>query len=369
MRIRPLLIYGVPLICLYMGASYVRVPHVYRSIRVAPSSHNKERLKEIMFDCFANPMYVNHWLGSNRIVISKIGFFREKHAPDPSGVAELHDHVPVLAEESFRYLPVKRALFQKYGIASHWSDTHQGYWSAFRYCAMPSPTKPLGAVDPSPILWALGVPHPAVIDCCHEPVSYKAFSAKRLKLTQQAAEAGLAELRVNDLDVWAMVVRSGIKNTSDDRSAHLQLAAYAKAHCGETMVHYLWRRRHQLPNIIDDVWLWENVEEAAAAAQRTRIQSLGLAWDSACICGGAWLTFVISSFVQNKINIAELCGDVLDALQRGRAETVPVIVLAGRQGGEGKSIFFKALQTIFDSEGAVFSVTKESGNFPLLDLP
>ena len=93
-------------------------------------------------------------------------------------------------------------------------------------------------------------------------------------MLQKAGEEGKHDPKVNDLDIWALVVRSGIRNTPDNRQAHLRLAAYAKAHCGETVVHYLWKKRHQLQSLIDDIWLWESVEEAAAIAWRTREQAI-----------------------------------------------------------------------------------------------
>jgi hypothetical protein len=74
----------------------------------------------------------------------------------------------------------------------------------------------------------------------------------------------------------------------------------------------------------------------------------------------------MTNFLLNDIDALELCHDILDALIRGRSETTPVVVLAGLLGGEGKSVFLKALHAIF--EQYVFSITKEAGNFPFLDL-
>jgi hypothetical protein len=184
---------------------------------------------------------------------------------------------------------------------------------------------------------------------------------------QEAAQQGGPEPKVNELDVWALVVRAGVRNTADDRTAHLQLAAYSKAHCGQSMVAYLFRHRAQLPTLIDDVWQWECVSDILATARRSRVESLRVASASACACDGRWLAFVVSSFVQNGINIGELCNDVLRALSSGRSETMPVIVLAGRHGGEGKSVFFKTLFSVFAGDGLVFP-TPEKGNFPLLGL-
>ena len=135
-------------------------------------------------------------------------------------------------------------------------------------------------------------PHPALEDCCYKPVTADALSAKRLKTVQEATEKGEAEPKFSDLDVWAVVVRSGIRNMPDDRTAHLQLAAYAKQHCGEAMVHYLWRRRSHLPQMIDDIWVWENVEQIVEVSRRTRMEALQVAAHSPCVCQGQWMSYV-----------------------------------------------------------------------------
>ena len=102
---------------------------------------------------------------------------------------------------------------------------------------------------------------------------------------------------------------------------------------------------------------------------RTRTESLSMASGSACTCAGKWLSFVIESFMDNGIDVAELCHGVWTALRDGRSETTPVVVLAGLSGGEGKSMFPKALLSVFAGHGFVFNITKESGNFPFIELP
>ena len=235
-----------------------------------------------------------------------------------------------------------------------------------RYVAMPSPKKPWQALDADPVLWARSGTHPAVEDCCHEPVTAKALHQRRLAAVRQAAEAGENDPALTDMDVWALVVRTGIRNSPDNRSAHLSLVQFAKEHVGAAMVHYLWKKRVQLPQIIDDIWVWENVAEAAAAAARSRADALKFAAAQPCTCKGQWVSYVVASMMANGINMPELCHTVLDALLRGRSPTTPVVVLAGKQGGEGKSVFLKPLHTIF--EELVFVITKGAGNFPFLSL-
>ena len=332
----------------------------------APGSKTKEEVLACVKDAFAHPAYTNGWLPHGPIVLKQLGLWREFHKPDATQERSVHDHVAVLAEACFRFAPVKKALLQRHGLASHWSCSHDGYWSCARYLAVESPKKPENSLDKAPLLWAREGTHPAVVDCTYAPVTVAAFTAKRQKLASEAARNGEAEPKVNDLDVWALVVRSGVRNSDDDKTAHLQLAAFAKEHAGEAMVHYLFKKRFVLPRMIDDIWLWENVDEYVSVARRSRMDALTCAQQSPCICGGAWPAFVVRCFMQNGIPIAELCHDVLTALTRGRSETTPVVVLGGLLGGEGKSFFLKPLRAIYD--GFIFN-TPEKSNFPLMDLP
>ena len=77
--------------------------------------------------------------------------------------------------------------------------------------------------------------------------------------------------------------------------------------------------------------------------------------------------YVKQSFQANAINAADLCRDILTSLVSGRCESVPVVVLAGARGGEGKSMFLKPLFSVFGDEN-VF-IAPEKGTFPLVDLP
>ena len=120
--------------------------------------------------------------------------------------------------------------------------------------------------------------------------------------------------------------------------------------------------------MIDDIWMWENVEQIVEVGRRDRMAGLQAAADSTCVCQGQWRSFVSSALVANGINIAALCHDTLEALRKGRSQTTPVVVLAGRSGGEGKTAFYQPLHNVYDGEGLVFGFPDRS-NFSLLDLP
>jgi hypothetical protein len=133
------------------------------------------------------------------------------------------------------------------------------------------------------------------------------------------------------------------------------------------MQKFLFKIRARLPSLIEDIWEWEGVEEYLVEAQRTRVAALQAASQSKCVCAGRWKEYAELIMGANNVPVQELCRDIMYSLTHGRSEDNPIIVLAGRRGGEGKSFFLKALFAVFGYE-QVFS-SPVPGNFPLLDLP
>ncbi len=133
------------------------------------------------------------------------------------------------------------------------------------------------------------------------------------------------------------------------------------------MQQFLFKNHAHLPSLIDDVWRWEQVEQDLAVAQLTRTAAIHEAAKGKCVCSGLWLKHVLESFKLNGIPVEQLCQDVLEALTRGRSEDIPVIVLAGERGGEGKSLFLKALLALYGPTHVFTGPVP--GSFPMLELP
>ena len=336
---------------------------------VAPETMSKDNLLRCFQEACKHPVYVDAWNRQHQpaVPLQQAGVWRELHKPDGNGDAHAHDHVAVLAARQFRFLPVKRALLQLYGLASHWSCTHTGYWSVVRYLALPSAGKPQAALDTQPALWAEGGQHPPVDECTHEPLTASALRKRRMRAEATAAEAGAKEPKVSELDVWPIVVRHGFRNTADDQTAHLQLIAFAKERCSAAMQSFLFRHRHRLPGLIDDVWQWECVGDTLTSARQSREAALRVAAAGKCVCHGRWLEQAVAILVANNVPVRDLCRSVYEAFAAGRSEKVPVITFAGERGGEGKSFILKPMAAIFGHE-YVFP-SPQAGNFPLLDLP
>ena len=334
---------------------------------VAPGTLSREELLEKIKDCFDNPEYVDVKTidAGCSIPLYNVAIFMELHKEDELGIAQVHFHGGVRAHQ-FRFLPVKRALLKRHGLACHFSCKHEGYWSVLRYGSVPSLKKPRSSLDPKPLLWAQVGKHPPLEESVHEPLTAEALRRRRVAKDFHAAENGKGTPKISDLDVYPIVIQKQYRNSADYPHAHLNLISYVKAHASAAMQAYVWKNRARLSALIDDVWQWETVEDALRNAKENRLTGVRRAAQGQCVCGGLWLTAVVDSFLANKINVKDLCRDVLNALVQGRSETTPVIVLAGSSGGEGKSLFLKALVALFGDE-SVFQMPEKS-NFPLLNL-
>ena len=300
-------------------------------------------------------------------MLSLAAVFHERHKEDATGVAHGHYHIAVKGLSSFRFAPVKKALQEQFNVASHWSCTHTGYWSPIKYCSVPSPAKPRASLDEKPLLWARVGQHPPLHLACNEPNTSSAMRAKRQRREDHAAEKAKPEPRMSDYELWPIVVESGIRNTAEDRRAHLRFMQYAKQHCSTATCAFVFRSRARLPALIDDIWRWESIDTVVAAADQTVLQALSASLSRPYICGGSWTRFAAYAIGSNpRVDVAALCKAVMHSLCAGRSPAAPVVTLVGLTGGEGKSFFIKGLAAAVGPEHVFGTPTHPS--FPLNGL-
>ena len=338
---------------------------------VAPGSKTKDQILECFLDAAAHPSYTDgRSLSRGRgVSLERALVAREYGQVGGDIAAHPPDHIPVIASTgaSVLYAPVEKALLDRHGLASHWSCTHLGYWSAVRYVYVPSPNKARVALDACPVLWAADGAHPLLHECCHEPLTAAALESRSQEKQRNAAEEGKHE-RVTELDVFPVVVKNGFRPGQDPDDADLKLIEFAKRSCSSAMQTFLFKldRRDQLKSLINTIWKWEGVNETLAVGNMSRLDFLHAAAKSECVCGKEWATHVTASFLGNGISPSDVCTDVYNALKAGRRETSPVIVMAGARGGEGKSLFLKALLAVYGDDNVFHA--PEASRFPLLDL-
>ena len=122
-----------------------------------PGEFDRKAIVQLFLDVFANPLHIDAASSSRqgtKLTLEKLVVFREMHDVDDNGVRQPHYHVALVASDTFRFASYKRALRVRHNLASHWSCSHEGYWSAVRYGIFWTPKKPQAELDAHPEAWA-----------------------------------------------------------------------------------------------------------------------------------------------------------------------------------------------------------------------
>jgi hypothetical protein len=103
---------------------------------VCPSGWAHEDIARVIQAAFQNPSHngsQNQRWGSS-LELDSFVVFKEHHAAtEGEDQGPVHWHIALRASGTFRFAPYKRALAMNHRLASHWSTSHVGYWSAVRY--------------------------------------------------------------------------------------------------------------------------------------------------------------------------------------------------------------------------------------------
>jgi hypothetical protein len=286
-----------------------------------PSQLTREEIQRCLAEAWAENAAQSRSLN----VVDLCVVFQERHAPRPGAdVGPVHYHVALKAIASFRFVPVKRVLRAKHGLASHWSTSHDGMWSAIRYGSIPSPTKPQNALDPDPLVWSRREPLPSLFDLAQEPVTAGALKRKREQKVKAAAAAGKQEPKATEMDLYAIIVQQGIRNTRDHCSADDDLIKHLKEYGSPGVMRFAFQIRSRLSALIDDVWSWETVDDRVAISTQTRPQLLRSAAAGACECDGRWRLLAELCFEDNAVDPRSICYDIFASLRDGRREDRPI---------------------------------------------
>jgi len=318
-----------------------------------PEAYSREQIAQALVRSFMEAQGQK----ANAITFVVISVFLERHED-----GEVHYHAAVKASGNFRFLGVKAKLLELFGLASHWSTKQLGYAAAVAYCYIPSPSKALQELDPAPFLWAADGAHPPLWEASRAPVNAGAMMALKEQGRRKAAEAGKAEPRFLEADVWPVVVQQNIVPSAHARE---DLVAFAKRSGGAAMLKFCYTHWDKLPELIQRAWLMENVEAHVELSRCSRLDILQAACDSPCACHGRWKPAAAQLLLNNGIPAQEWATAMLHSLRRGR-EKGSLITHAGREGDEGKSFLLAPLRTVYGGEN-VFESPPRSG-FPLLGL-
>ena len=168
-------------------------------------------------------------------VVRKVAVFQERHA---SG--EPHFHAAVSLSRRMRWMPAKRTLRERDGLAAHFSATHSQFWSAVRYGFIGTLKKP--NVDQTPYVWSsdgswpCGAAPPgspgwsSLFEASQEPWCACAWKVRAQKGQKQAAERGAKAERFTKLDLAAIVIANDLHTKADVMAYAQDLSSVRPCH-------------------------------------------------------------------------------------------------------------------------------------------
>ena len=339
-----------------------------------PSDLSKEEVRDAILDAVANPIHDAARGGrprSRQVEVAKLVGCKEPHT---SREDKHHHHVALRMTVQTPFLPMKKALRQRHGLASHWSTSHSMLWSAVRYICFPTENKLI--VDPCPLTWT---PDGRALNLYEE--SQQPFCADVVKKRREVAamqplqaakktKSATGNDKFGKMDLTSLILAEGLQTPA-------QVMAYVQDKGSVAMQAYVNKHQRRLRESIEDAHAWD-------AARRTAEEEKESDWDlvvrlsqGTCSCGEGgcqWWAAAVDFFTRNRprpgvpgVDRQLLAASLRSVMQRGPSKTARVPLLVG-PSNTGKSTLVDPVREVFGPE-KVFNKPKLGAPCPLSKLP
>ena len=242
-----------------------------------------------------------------------------------------HFHMALKLEKRGRWLQVKKYLNEKFGIQVHFSDHHNGYYSAYKYV-----TK-----EDTVALHSPG--HP---DLTTVPKTEAAIAGKKRKAKEVSPgiKKKLDEERLTVYEVCKIIQAKSI-------TTRLELVCLAIAQEREgklSLAQFIANRGHKA---VDEALTlakeFSTAESLMGRSKKTRVQILQEAKEGDCVmgCAGEWFEAAHQVLANQEITPKVFCGAVYEALSKGRGKFRNIYVHGSSNCG--KSFILSPLKVIF----------------------
>ncbi len=275
-----------------------------------------------------------------------------------------HFHVAIRLSAQTRFLPLKMAIRNRCGFATHWSTSHAQFWSAVRYGTFTTERKPV--VDSSPLTWSATGESLNLFEEAQEPFNARALKQRReVKASvASAGDAKKAKLSFTKLDLNALIIAEGLRSAA-------AVVAHVKSKGSTEMQLFVARCQRRLPEFVSDAWEWDGAEATAKADGEDDWDLVKRLASEECSCQGhvcEWRAAAAEFFRNNKdsINEGQLAAATASIIQSGPTKTTRVPLLVGPTNA-AKSTIFDPVDEIFGAT-SVFHTPSLGANMPLANL-
>ena len=235
-----------------------------------------------------------------------------------------HFHMCILLNKSQRWLKVKNAIKDRFGIVVNFSG-HSGYHSAYEY------------VTKEDTEFVASEGHPANVT-----------APKTLKATKAACKKGAKRVKKNKKLGNVQVAELMLKK---QMHTMLEVLAYANSRkiVGDLALYefILNRGQKKVSELLKSVWDIQSAKDKLGRSSQTRIEILQAQLKEPCVCEGQWLSCALEILQNNEVERAVFSDAIVKLLVMGRGKGRNIYICG--PANCGKPFILDPLRIIFKS--------------------
>ena len=259
---------------------------------------------------------------------------REEHRDEGE-----HYHLAVKLERIRRLSAVKTLLQEKHGISVHFSNTHNNYYSAWKYVTKEDEEVLQSANHPN--LWNSKPPRT-------DKACEKRSSIGRTRSSANATDEGPSKptkrKRLSAFELSEIILERGIKTRTELLALAQEQKEEGKTDIAEFVVN---RGAGVVAEVIDTAWEMKHAKDKLERSQKSRMEILEEVLAEECVadCNGNWYYSAHETLEKNGIEKSTFANAVLDLLDKGRGKYRNIMIVG--PANCGKTFMLNPLNKVF----------------------
>ena len=242
-----------------------------------------------------------------------------------------HFHLAVKLSGNKRWLPVKHAFEEKYGVVLNFSAGHTNYYNTWKY------------VTKSDKEYVQSIGHPDLTSSISPRTS--GASRKRQQNTETSKNKKKPK-RLTNFMVSNIIVNKNITSKTE-----LYALADKQKNEGKTDLYsyIINRNSKKISEIINTTWDIHNANSQVERQQQSRLEIMGECLENECSndCAGKWYQAATQTLRNNNIVVREFANSITLLLEKGRGKFRNIFICG--PANCGKTFLLKPLCLIYDA--------------------
>ena len=254
----------------------------------------------------------------------------------------VHYHLCVKLSGPKRWKSLKDNMMKKHGVVLNFSDSHDNYYTAYKYVTKKDPEVYLSPGHPN--LEEIGSPRTSKCVRAYRSASRKRSSSTPMGKNNEKAKKPINIKRISNLEVSDFIAANQVKD-------YTELLAFAEAQKNEgkkELANFILSRSNKaVEELIKNTWLMKNAQAKIDRGKKPRMQLVREAYSSECVagCDLQWINCALEVLKNNNIHPVVFGSVIKDLLMKGRGKFRNVMLVGC--ANSGKSFLLNPLCALF----------------------